>query len=194
MAVLVRMHSYPHEPWASNQKWGVARCAFLCSSFSKFPTFYFCSDLHWTLVHLLKVVEKTQKICSVSRVLAFLTWDFFSNFAQWRYTNQWPFREMVLLLVENWIPIPRLRDVKYHLSCQFLMVLLQTNWSCSDQHCHLLLGHSDCFTSIVMSKTQNKRSSMFRRSESSERLHAQDVKLCLIIVVWMTSNLRQEIR
>ena len=123
MAVLVRMHSYPHEPWASNQKWGVARCAFLCSSFSKFPTFYFCSDLHWTLVHLLKVVEKTQKICSVSRVLAFLTWNSFSNFAQWRYTNQWPFREMVLLLVENWIPIPRLRDVKYHLSCQFLMVL-----------------------------------------------------------------------
>ena len=131
MAVLVRMHSYPHEPLASNQKWGVARCAFLCSSFSKFPTFYFCSDLHWTLVHLLKVVEKTQKICSVSRVLAFLTWNSFSNFAQWRYTNQWPFREMVLLLVENWIPIPRLRDVKYHLSCQFLMVLLQTNPSCT---------------------------------------------------------------
>ena len=135
MAVLVRMHSYPHEPLASNQKWGVARCAFLCSSFSKFPTFYFCSDLHWTLVHLLKVVEKTQKICSVSRVLAFLTWNSFSNFAQWRYTNQWPFREMVLLLVENWIPIPRLRDVKYHLSCQFLMVLLQTNPSCTDIHC-----------------------------------------------------------
>ena len=63
-----------------------------------------------------------------------------------------------------------------------------------DQHCHLLLGHSDCFTSIVMSKTQNKRSSMFRRTESSERLHAQDVKLCLIIVVWKTSNFRQEIR
>ena len=127
MAVLVRMHSYPHEPWASNQKWGVARCAFLCSSFSKFPTFYFCSDLHWTLLHLSKVAEKTQKICSVSRVLAFLTWNFFSNFAQWRYTNQWPFREMVLLLVENWIPIPRLEDVKYHLSSQFLMVLLETN-------------------------------------------------------------------
>ena len=48
------------------------------------------------------------------------------NFAQWRYTNQWPYREVVLLLVENWIPIPRLEDVKYHLSCQFLMVLLQT--------------------------------------------------------------------
>ena len=64
----------------------------------------------------------------------------------------------------------------------------------SEQHCHLLLGHSDCFTSIVMSKTQNKRSSMFRRTESSERLHAQDVKLCLIIVVWKTSNFRQEIR
>ena len=50
------------------------------------------------------------------------------NFAQWRYTNQWPYREVVLLLVENWIPIPRLEDVKYHLSCQFLMVLLETNW------------------------------------------------------------------
>ena len=49
------------------------------------------------------------------------------NFAQWRYTNQWPFREVVLLLVENWIPIPRLKDVKYHLSCQFLMVLLGPN-------------------------------------------------------------------
>ena len=49
------------------------------------------------------------------------------NFAQWRYTNQWPYREVVLLLVENWIPIPRLEDVKYHLSCQFLMVLLETN-------------------------------------------------------------------
>ena len=127
MAVLVRMHLHPHEPWASNQKWGVARCTFLCSSFSKLPTFYFCSDLHWTLVHLLKVVEKTQKICSVSRILGFWTWNTFSNFAQWRYTNQWPFREVVLLLVENWIPIPRLRDVKYHLSCQFLMVLLETN-------------------------------------------------------------------
>ena len=34
---------------------------------------------------------------------------------------------MVLLLVENWIPIPRLKDVKYHLSCQFLMVLLGPN-------------------------------------------------------------------
>ena len=52
------------------------------------------------------------------------TWPFTINFAQWRYTNQWPFREVVLLLVENWIPIPRLKDVKYHLSCQFLMVLL----------------------------------------------------------------------
>ena len=155
MAVLVRMHLHPHEPWASNQKWDVARCTFLCSSFSKLPTSYFCSDLHWTLVHLLKVVEKTQKICSVSRILGFWTWNTFSNFAQWRYTNQWPFREVVLLLVENWIPIPRLRDVKYHLSCQFLMVLLQTNWSCSDQHCHLLLGHSDCFTSIVICKIQN---------------------------------------
>ena len=50
------------------------------------------------------------------------------NFAQWRYTNQWPYREVVLLLVENWIPIPRLEDVKYHLSCQFLMVLLETNY------------------------------------------------------------------
>ena len=114
---------------------GLARCTFLCSSFSKLPTFYFCSDLHWTLVHLLKVVEKTQKICSVSRILVFWTWNTFSNFAQWRYTNQWPFREVVLLLVENWIPIPRLRDVKYHLSCQFLMVLLQTNSSCTDIHC-----------------------------------------------------------
>ena len=132
MAVLVRMHLHPREPWASNQKWGVARCTFLCSSFSKLPTFYFCSDLHWTLVHLLKVVEKTQKICSVSRILGFWTWITFSNFAQWRYTNQWPFREVVLLLVENWIPIPRLRDVKYHLSCQFLTVLLQTNWSCTN--------------------------------------------------------------
>ena len=29
----------------------------------------------------------------------------------------------------------------------------------------------------------NERSSMFRKTEFSERLHAQDVKLCLIIVV-----------
>ena len=48
------------------------------------------------------------------------------NFAQWRYTNQWSFREVVLLLVENWIPIPRLWDVKYRLICQFLKVFLQT--------------------------------------------------------------------
>ena len=47
------------------------------------------------------------------------------NFAQWRYTNQWSFREVVLLLVENWIPIPRLKDVKYRSLCQFLMVSLK---------------------------------------------------------------------
>ena len=47
---------------------------------------------------------------------------------------------------------------------------------------------------LFQEKTWNKRSSMLRRSESSERLHAQDVKLCLIIVVWKTSNFRQEIR
>ena len=45
-----------------------------------------------------------------------------ANFAQWRYTNQWSYREVVLLLVENWIPIPRLGDVKYRLLCQFLKV------------------------------------------------------------------------
>ena len=44
------------------------------------------------------------------------------NLAQWRYTNQWPYREVVLLLVENWIPIPRLGVVKYLLPSQFLMV------------------------------------------------------------------------
>ena len=33
---------------------------------------------------------------------------------------------VVLLLVENWIPIPRLWDVKYRLICQFLKVFLQT--------------------------------------------------------------------
>ena len=150
MAVSVRMNLYPHEPWASNQKWGVARCTFLCSSFSKLPTFYFCSDLHWTLLHLSKVVEKTQKICSVSRVLGFLTWYSFSNFAQWRYTNQWPFREVVLLLVENWIPIPRLRDVKYHLSCQFLMVLLQTNTSCTDTTANLWECTSNYFSAYIL--------------------------------------------
>ena len=150
MAVLVRMRLYPHEPWASNQKWGVARCTFLCSSFSKFPTLSFCSDLHRTLVHLLKVVEKTQKICSVSRVLGFLTWNSDSSFAQWRYTNQWPFREVVLLLVENWIPIPRLKDVKYHLSCQFLMVLLQTNPSCTDKRVTTLVHTYLCKSRVTV--------------------------------------------
>ncbi len=47
------------------------------------------------------------------------------NFAQWRYTNQWSFREVVLLLVENWIPIPRLKSVKYHSPRQFLTVSLK---------------------------------------------------------------------
>ena len=28
------------------------------------------------------------------------------NFAQWRYTNQWSYREVVLLLVENWYQYP----------------------------------------------------------------------------------------
>ena len=55
-----------------------------------------------------------------------------ANFAQWRYTNQWSYREVVLLLVENWIPIPRLEAVKYHLSSQFLMVFLETNNNVAD--------------------------------------------------------------
>ena len=68
---------------------------------------------------------QTQYSCFYTRKNNFSTILNSLNFAQWRYTNQWSFREVVLLLVENWIPIPRLEDVKYQPSCQFLMVLLK---------------------------------------------------------------------
>ena len=70
------------------------------------------------------------------------------NFAQWRYTNQWSFREVVLLLVENWIPIPRLKDVKYRPSCQFLMVSLKpivALW-------YLLISHSSFWQEVGIRK------------------------------------------
>ena len=69
-----------------------------------------------------------------------------ANFAQWRYTNQWSYREVVLLLVENWIPIPRLGDVKYHLLCQFLQVPRNLLYSVSQ--CCKNLEFFDCERSI----------------------------------------------
>ena len=46
-----------------------------------------------------------------------------SILAQRRYFNQWPYREVKLLLVENFIPIPRTIDVKYRRSLQFMSAL-----------------------------------------------------------------------
>ena len=42
------------------------------------------------------------------------------------------------------------------------------------------------------SQLNSERSSMIKSTEASDRLHAQDAELCLIIAVWKTSNFRQE--
>jgi len=82
------------------------------------------------IIELKSCIQKADWLDSVGLFACrangfFSTLPQFLNFAQWRYTNQWSFREVVLLLVENWIPIPRLERVKYRSSCQFLMVSLK---------------------------------------------------------------------
>ena len=46
-----------------------------------------------------------------------------------------------------------------------------------------LIGHSDCSSSITTQKNAVSDHQCSEKNEFSERLHAQDVELCLIIVV-----------
>ena len=67
---------------------------------SKFIQKYVIKTIRTLMQMWFSIVLKGQNNGSIADNL------FTSNFAQWRYSNQWSYREMELLLVENWYQYP----------------------------------------------------------------------------------------
>ena len=91
------------------------------------------------------------------------------NLAQWRYSNQWPFREVELLLVENFNQYPARLTWNTVIRCNFCPVPSGTNnhlYNCLTQYMYpkLVLHRDGCY--IITRTLALKLISIIRNSRA----------------------------